>query len=121
MAKLGKIIGGLVGGGVGFLVGGPAGAALGATLLGGAGHGLDEQSHANRSAKREMLIQGEHTRNAANKADKIAREQSMANERVLSKISQGRVRAANRRVRGGLFGDSSGGGQQYGAAQRFGG
>ncbi len=120
MAKLGKILGGLVGGTVGFIVGGPAGAIAGATALGGAGHGLDVQSSAARSAKREMLIQGENTRNAASKADKIAKEQSMNNERVLQKISQGRVRAANRRVRGGLFGDS-GATQQYGSAQKLGG
>jgi hypothetical protein len=120
MAKLGKIIGGIVGGGVGFLVGGPAGAALGATILGGAGHGLDVQSNASRSSKREMLRAGEYTREAANRADKVAKDQTMANEKALQKISQGRVRAANRRVRGGLFGDT-GTSQQYGSAQKLGG
>ena len=108
MAKLGRLFGTIAS----TLVGGP--------LVGLAAYGVGEVIHAKRGTKREMLVQGEHIRNAGAKADKIAKEQGAANERALQKISQGRVRAASRRVRGGLFGDAGGSSPSYAAAQKLG-
>jgi hypothetical protein len=118
--KRGKIIGAIAGGAAGFLVGGPPGAAIGATLAGGAGHGVDTQMDAAKTVKKEAKIQSEVIRGQAIKAEKIAKEQAAQAERSLRKISEGRVRATQRRVRGGLFGDASNT-QQYGMAERLGG
>ncbi len=97
-----------------------AAALLGGPVLGIATYAADAMIHAKRSAKREMLVQGENVRAASSRADKIAKDQSLASERIQQKISQGRVRAASRRVRGGLFGDNAGG-SSYAPAQKLGG
>ncbi len=117
--RLGAVLGALAGGAAGFALAGPGGAAAGAAkgaALAGAGaasgfamgHGVDTANHAERTSKREALVSGEHTRNAINKADRVAKDSAAANERALQKISASRVRASARRVRGGLFGDTSG-------------
>ena len=116
--KIGKLIPAIAGGIIGGVVGGPAGATAGFTIGAGltAAHG---QERAASTAKHELSQQTEAIRGQAIKADKIAKEQQMHAEKVAQKISAGRVRSASRRVRGGLFGDSSNQ-QNYSLAPRLG-
>ncbi len=118
--KSGTAAGGAGGAVAGFLLGGPLGAVAGALLGGTSGHGIDVQRKAAKDAGREMAAQTESIRGQAAKADIIARDQQAQAEKALQKISKGRVRASNRRVRGGLFGDTSSQ-EQYAVASRLGG
>lgn len=116
--KVGKLVPALAGGIIGAVTGGPVGAAVGFSI----GAGLTSahtQERAASNAKHELATQTEAIRGQAIKADKIAKEQQMHAEKVAQKISAGRVRSASRRVRGGLFGDSSNQ-QNYSLAPRLG-
>ena len=120
MAKVGKLIPTIAGAIIGGVVGGPAGAAAGASI----GAGLTATHTAGKAAtraKEEGVKQTEAIRGQTLKAEKFAKQQLMQSEKALRKISEGRVRAASRRVRGGLFGDSGGTQQQYGEAAKLGG
>jgi hypothetical protein len=117
-SKAGRIIPAVIGGIIGGVVGGPAGATAGFTA-GSALTSAHDTGRANTRAKEQLSQQTEIMRTQSIKADKMAKEQALLSERALKKISQGRVRAASRRVRGGLFGDSQT--QQYAVSNKLGG
>lgn len=97
----------LVAGAAGFLIAGPTGAAIGAGL--GAGSSYSESSkklkgqRASAMADREASSIQEQGRRADAERSRINQESAAAK----NKISMGRRVANRRRVRGGLFGDSS--------------
>lgn len=113
--KKGSIIGALGGAAAGFIIGGPAGAAIGAATGFSGGSTIDASSN----TRKETKATSEAIRGQAIKADEMAKKQARQAEQALQKISQSRVRASARRVRGGLFGDSQA--QQYNVASRLGG
>lgn len=103
----------------GFIMGGPLGAVAGGALGGSAGRGMDIQAEAAKTAAYESMKQSEIIRGQALRAEEIAKKQLLASQQSLQQISKGRVRAASRRARGGLFGDMAI--QQYGLASKLGG
>lgn len=108
--KVGRVFATAAGAGIGFIVGGPAGAASGAAYGAGLGFGLGHSIDAGVEARKQARhIAGQHAAaitGQAIKADEMARKQAKESERLQQNISRGHVRAAQRRVRGGLFGDS---------------
>jgi hypothetical protein len=105
------IIGGLLGG-----IAGPLGLAAGAAL--GAGMGTRRTADVRqREAFTQARIEQE---TASKKATQMAAAQQRERDSALKKMKAGRMRAARRRIRGGLFGDVQAD-QQFTPAARLGG
>ena len=83
--------------------------------------GLKMQHSAGKVAKELAAGQLAAINKQGVEADRIARDQRLQQDKALQKISMGRVKSSQRRIRGGLFGDAANADSQYAASAKLGG